>query len=105
MINDQGTDELTYYTRNVNHDLKEYIIKYIFPEYDKNDGAHNIYHILEVIKRSFILNNIFKLNLNDNMIYTIAACHDWGKYEDSKTHHLIAARNFMNDEGMKKFFT
>ena len=39
------------------------------------------------------------------MIYAIAACHDWGKYEDHNLHHLIAARNFYNDEGMKKFFT
>ena len=36
------------------------------------------------------------------MIYAIAACHDWGKYEEHETHHLIAARNFMNDEEMKK---
>ena len=39
------------------------------------------------------------------MIYAIASCHDWGKYEDHLVHHLIAARNFMNDEGMDKFFT
>ena len=38
------------------------------------------------------------------MMYAIASCHDWGKYEDHETHNLIAARNFMNDEGMKKFF-
>ncbi len=97
-------DELDYYTKNVNHDLKNYITKYIFPEYDKNDGGHNIAHILEVIRRSFALNDTFKLGLNDDMIYTIASCHDWGKYEDHATHHLIAARNFINDEGMKKFF-
>ena len=98
-------NELEYYTRNVNQDLKDYIEEYIFPEYEKNDGGHNIAHILEVIRRSFALNDTFKLGLNDNMIYTIASCHDWGKYEDHSIHHLIAARNFMNDEGMNKFFT
>ena len=45
------------------------------------------------------------MGLDDNMIYAIASCHDWGKYEDHLVHHLIAARNFMNDEGMDKFFT
>ena len=100
-----GIDELEYYTKNVRQDLKDYIAEHIFPEYDKNDGGHNIAHILEVIRRSFALNDTFKLGLDDNMMYAIASCHDWGKYEDHATHHLIAARNFMNDEGMKKFFT
>ena len=98
-------DELEYYTKNVRQDLKDYISECIFPEYDKNDGGHNIAHILEVIRRSFALNDTFKLGLNDNMIFVIASCHDWGKYEDHETHNLIAARNFMNDEGMIKFFT
>ena len=98
-------DEFEYYTKNVRQDLKDYIAEHIFPEYDKNDGGHNIAHILEVIRRSFALNDTFKLGLDDNMIYAIASCHDWGKYEDHSAHHLIAAKNFMNDEGMDKFFT
>lgn len=98
-------DEFEYYTKNVRQDLKDYITEHIFPEYEKNDGGHNIAHILEVIRRSFALNNTFKLGLDDNMIYAIASCHDLGKYEDHSIHHLIAARNFMNDEGMNKFFT
>lgn len=97
-------NELDYYTKNVNPELKLYIEEHIFPEYSKNDGGHNIAHILEVIRRSFALNDTFKLGLNDNMMYAIASCHDWGKYIDHEKHHLIAAENFMNDEGMKKFF-
>ena len=98
-------DELEYYTRNVRQDLKDYVVEHIFPEYGKNDGGHNTAHILEVIRRSFALNDTFKLGLDDNMIFAIAACHDWGKYVDHETHHLIAANNFINDEGMRQFFT
>jgi len=105
ILEENGIDELEYYTKNVRQDLKEYISEYIFPEYEKNDGGHNIAHILEVIRRSFALNDTFKLGLDDNMIYTIASFHDLGKYEDHSVHHLIAARNFMNDKGMDKFFT
>lgn len=97
-------EEINRRTKNVSEDLKSYIAEKIFPEYEKNDGGHNIVHVLEVIRRSFELNEAFGLGLDDNMVYTIAACHDWGKYEDHETHHLIAARNFMNDDGMKKFF-
>ena len=98
-------DEIEYYTKNVNPELKEYIKINIFPEYSKNDGGHNLAHIKEVIRRIFALNDTFKLHLDSNMLYAIASCHDWGKYEDHETHHLIAARNFMADENMKEFFS
>ena len=100
-----GIDELKYYTKNVDIELKNYIVKNIFPEYSKNDGGHNLAHIIEVIRRSFALNDTFKLGLDDNMIFTIAACHDWGKYIDHKTHHLIAANNFYSDLNFKKIFS
>lgn len=98
-------NELEYYTKDVNEELKNYIRETIFPQYDLNDGAHGIVHILEVIRRIFALNDTFKLNLNHNMLYAIAAYHDLGKYEDHTIHEKIAARRFMEDENMKVFFT
>lgn len=98
-------NELEQYTKNVNPSLKAYIEKNIFPQYSKNDGAHGIVHIIEVIRRSFALNATFKLDLNPNMIYTIAAYHDLGKHEDHENHHLIGAQKFINDEQMKHFFS
>ena len=100
-----GIDELRYYTKMVNPALKKYIYDNVFPDYEKNDGGHNILHILEVIRRSFALNDTFKLGLKPDMIYAIAACHDRGKYVDSDRHHLIAAEYFINDPGFKQFFT
>ena len=98
-------DELEYYTKDVNNELKKYIKRYIFPQYKKNDKGHNLGHIKEVIKRSFALNDTFKLGLDHNMMYAIASCHDWGKYVNHDTHHLIAAKRFMKSKGMKGFFT
>lgn len=98
-------NELEYYTKNVNPELKKYIAEFVFPEYDKNDLGHNIIHIKEVIRRSFALNDTFKLGLDDNMIYAIAACHDRGKYIDSSIHEKLAANLFYEDLNMKKFFT
>ena len=99
-----GIDELRYYTKMVDPRLKKYIRDNVFPDYKKNDGGHNLFHILEVIRRSFALNDTFKLGLNPNMIYAIAACHDRGKYINHETHHLIAAEMFYNDEGFKQMF-
>lgn len=97
-------DEYEYYTKNVNSELKEYIHKFIFPEYNKNDNAHGIIHIKEVIRRSFALKETLKLKLNDNIIYTIASYHDLGKYIDHETHEKIAGNLFFNDENIMKFF-
>lgn len=105
ILDENGIDELEFYTKNVDKNLKAYIEKNIFPQYELNDQAHGIVHILEVIRRSFALNATFKLGLKDNMIYAIAAYHDLGKYEDHTIHEKIAAKRFLNDENMKQFFT
>ena len=97
-------DEMTYYTKDVNPELKEFIRKKIFPIYKFNDLGHNLTHIIEVIRRSFALNETFKLNLDHNMMYTIAACHDWGKCENSDLHHEIAAAHFYETKEFKKYF-
>ena len=102
-----GIDEYRYYTKNVRPEVKRYVEGVIFPQYAKNDQGHGIVHIKEVIRRSFALKDTLKLDLDDNMIYAIAACHDLGKYEEKKDgekHSIIAARRFINDKTMPKFF-
>ena len=104
ILKENDIDEFEYYTKNVNPDLIKYVEENIFPEYEKNDKAHGVIHIIEVIRRSFALNETLKLNLNPNMIFAIAAYHDLGKYIDHETHEKIAADLFMKDENMKNFF-
>ena len=101
-------DEYAFYTKGVNPELKRYIESKVFPEYSKNDQGHGIVHIREVIRRSFALKSTLKLDLDDNMIYTIAACHDLGKYEEVKggeKHAKIAGRKFISDSNMSEFFS
>lgn len=101
-------DEYEYYTKGVRPELKKYIEKSIFPEYEKNDQGHGILHIKEVIRRSFALIDTLKLKLNDDLVYTIAACHDLGKYEEQKEgekHAIIAGRKFINNKEFAKFFS
>lgn len=93
-------NEYDYYTKNVNPNIKKYIEEEIFPQYAKNDQGHGILHILEVIRRSFALASTLGLELDDDMVYVIAACHDLGKYEELETgekHAIIAGRRFIND--------
>ena len=97
-------NEIEEYTSEVDPKLKEYIKENIFPQYEKNDKGHGILHILEVIRRSFALNQNLNLELDKNMIYAIASCHDLGKYIDSDIHEKIAAGIFIKDNNMKQFF-
>ena len=88
----------------VNEDLKKYVIENIFPLYKKNDLGHNIVHIKEVIRRCFVLNKEFSLNLDENMMFAMASYHDLGKYINHELHHLIAGKMFFEDQNMKRFF-
>lgn len=97
-------NEFDYYTKDVDTKLKAYVEEFIFPQYEKNDKAHGLVHIKEVIRRSFELNQNLKLQLDPNILYAVAAYHDLGKYIDHETHEKIAARLFYEDEHTAEFF-
>ena len=88
----------------MNKDLKNYIEKNIFPEYEKNEKAHGIEHIKYVIDRSFELVEENNLNVNKDMVYTIAAYHDIGHHIDPKNHEELSAEIMSKDENLKTFF-
>jgi len=87
----------------INNDLKKYIEKNIFKDYEKNDSGHNLEHIKYVIKRSFIFAKTIK-DINYDMLYTIAAYHDIAHHIDAKNHEKISADILLNDENLKSFF-
>ena len=88
----------------INNELKKYIEENIFPEYNKNEKGHGIDHIHYVIDRSFELVKENNLDVNLDMVYTIAAYHDIGHHIDSKTHEIISADIMSKDKELKKFF-
>ena len=105
ILNDLEIDEMEYYLKGVNTKLREYVEKNVWPYWDLNDKGHGPIHRMEVTRRVFALNETFHLELDPDMLYVIANWHDVGKYIDHKKHHLIAAEKFMEDEGMKQFFS
>ena len=89
----------------INDNLKKYIEENIFPQYSKNDKGHGIEHIKYVIKRSFELINQNDLEVNQDMVYLIAAYHDIGHYINPKEHEKISAVIMMKDDNLKQFFS
>ena len=89
----------------INKELQDYIENNIFPEYEKNEKGHGIDHIKYVIQRSFQLVEENNLDVNPNMVYTIASYHDIGHHIDSKTHEIISADIMSKDKNLSRFFT
>ena len=87
----------------VKKELREYIEQVIFPEYQKNDKAHNIEHIAYVLKRCQELS--FDMSLDQNMLYIIAAYHDIGHHVDAKNHEKISAQIMRKDQKLSEFFS
>jgi len=89
----------------INVSLKKYIEETLFPEYNKNERGHDIKHIQDVIRRSFKLIDQNKLDVNENIVYVVAAYHDIGHHIDRKKHEIISAEIMSKDENLKKFFS
>lgn len=89
----------------INRELQAYIENNIFPEYEKNEKGHGIEHIKYVIERSFQLVKENSLDVNPNMVYTIASYHDIGHHIDSKNHEIISADIMSKDKNLSRFFT
>ena len=88
----------------IKKEIKKYIEKEIFPEYQNNDSGHNLDHIKYVLKRSLkFAENI--PNINMNMVYVIAAFHDIGHHIDAKNHEQVSSEILEKDEFIKTHFT
>jgi len=82
--------------------LKDYIEENIIPRYVQYESAHNDFHIRKVIENS--LNLIEDLDVDINMVYTIAAYHDIGIKDGRDNHHLSSAIYLMQDKNLNKWF-
>lgn len=89
----------------VNQNLEDYIEKKVLPQYDANNvGGHGKEHIETVINRSFEIVKEFNLDVNKDMVYTIAAFHDIGYKENPDQHEEVSSEKFKQDKEIAKFF-
>ena len=79
-----------------------YVEQEILPRYDHFDAAHQRNHADEVIERSLALAKHY--DVDENMVYTIAAYHDTGLCEGRDTHHLVSGRIIREDRNLRDWF-
>jgi len=93
------------YINKIDKNLYNYLNHKILPKYNDNIGGHDIKHIEYVITRCFELISEFNLDVNYNMIYTIAMFHDIGYHKDPDNHEQVSADMLSKDEYIKNYFT
>ena len=88
---------------NMNPELKQYIEQEIIPRYDHFDQAHQRDHVMMVIQQS--LDIASRLDVDEDLVYTIAAYHDTGLCEGREHHHEVSARIIKADQQLRQWFT
>lgn len=84
-------------------ELKAYIESAILPRYEAYDAAHRRDHIEGVISRS--LDFATHYEVDESMVYTVAAYHDLGLVEGRELHHISSGRMMMEDEELCRWFS
>lgn len=83
--------------------LQKYIEDEVIPRYAAFDKAHREDHARMVIDRALGMGMSY--NIDKEVLYTAAACHDLGLAVDRKTHHLESGKAIRADARLKEWFT
>ena len=83
--------------------LRTYIEEHKIQSYDSFDTAHRRDHVNYVITASLELARHY--DVDESMVYAIAAYHDTGLAVDRKTHHLESGRIVRQDSMLRRWFT
>ncbi len=87
----------------MNSSLVEYIEGEVIPQYAGFDKAHREDHARSVIERALAMGKAY--DINEDMLYTAAACHDLGLAVDRKTHHLESGKIIRANKTLQNWFT
>ena len=84
--------------------LVVYIEETVIPQYAAFDKAHREDHARSVVERALTM-AINKADVNPDMLYAAAACHDLGLSICRETHHLESGRIIRADAQLRQWFT
>ena len=87
----------------MNPELVQYIESEVIPRYVAFDKAHREDHARAVIERALAMGKNYEIN--QDLLYTAAACHDLGLAVDRKTHHLESGKIIRADERLRQWFS
>jgi uncharacterized protein len=87
----------------VRQEIREYVEREILPCYAAFDAAHREDHALMVIRRSLDIAKNY--DVNEDMVYVVAAYHDMGLSCGRERHHHESRRILLADVQLRAWFT
>lgn len=92
-----------YSVYGIREDIVDYIVSDIIPQYDSFDRAHQQDHATTVIDKALEL--AAKRNLNTEITFVSAACHDLGLLVEREKHHIYSGEIIRKDMNLSKWFS
>jgi len=89
--------------QELDQSLVQYIETDIIPRYAAFDKAHREDHARAVIERALAMGGNY--DVDEDMLYAAAACHDLGLAVDRKTHHLESGKIIRADKRLREWFS
>ncbi|MBP5301275.1 MAG: HD domain-containing protein [Victivallales bacterium] len=83
--------------------IVQYIENEVIPKYASFDKAHREDHARAVISRAMAMGRNY--DIDPEILYVAAACHDLGLAVDRKTHHLESGRIIRADAHLREWFS
>lgn len=91
-------------TESVSQEIIAYVEQEIIPRYASFDKAHQESHVRMVIEQSLKLAGQMP-EMNIDMVYLIAACHDLGLVNGRENHHKDSRKILETDEFIRSHFS
>ena len=92
----------------IRKEIQEYVYGRIVPEYARVDLAHRQDHALAVIDNSMELYRTapeeLRNDVNPEMLFVAAACHDLGRINGKENHHIDSGRIIRADKELGRWF-
>lgn len=86
-----------------NPEIVDYVESRILPLYEGFDQAHRLDHARKVITNSFDI--ISDYDVDEDMVYVIAAYHDTGLTKGRKDHEKNSRQFMLADENLRRWFS
>ena len=98
-----GFEDSASLSGRVRDEIVGYVESSVIPAYASFDKGHRESHARYVIGQAMALAEHY--DVDPEMVYVAAACHDLGLAEDRKTHHLVSGRMVREDAALRRWFS
>ena len=87
----------------VRGEIVDWVESSVIPAYASFDKGHREDHVRYVVGQAMEFARLY--DVDPEMVYVSAACHDLGLAEDRATHHLVSGRIIRESTALRRWFS